>query len=114
MPLRKTAIAIPEDLLRARRDAEITRRLNELFEDSSIADEQRRDASDLDAMGVPWKRRDVVIRQGGDPQAPFRRGAGFRTGRPPAGSRRPTPLGHDLFWSTAAGRARLADAAVRP
>lgn len=80
MPLRKTAIAIPGELLeaidraagerresrnrfvtrvlqyavRARRDAEITRRLNELFEGSPVADDQRREASDLDVLGVPW------------------------------------------------------------
>jgi hypothetical protein len=80
MPLRKTAIAIPEDLLdaidraanergesrnqfvtrvlryavRARRDAQITRRLDELFKDSTLAEEQRREASNLDAIGVSW------------------------------------------------------------
>lgn len=80
MPLRKTAIAVPDDLLnaidraarerresrnqfvtrvlryavRARRDVEITRRLNELFDDSHLAGEQRREASDLDAMGTTW------------------------------------------------------------
>ena len=80
MPLRKTAIAVPDDLLnevdraarehresrnkfvtrvlryavRARRDAGITRQLNELFERPDLADQQRREASDLDAMGTPW------------------------------------------------------------
>ena len=80
MPLRKTAIAVPNDLLaavdraarqrhesrnrfvtrvleyavRARRDAEITRRLNELFSAPEFADQQSRAASELDAMGTPW------------------------------------------------------------
>ena len=80
MALRKTAIAIPEDLLaavddaarerhesrnrfvtrvlthavRARRDAEITRRLNELFADPVLAEVQRREAAELDAAGTDW------------------------------------------------------------
>jgi metal-responsive CopG/Arc/MetJ family transcriptional regulator len=80
MPLRKTAIAVPDDLLsavdraaRARgesrnrfvtrvlqravgahRDAEITKRLNELFADSEFAEEQTRAASELDASGTDW------------------------------------------------------------
>ncbi len=80
MPLRKTAIAVPEDLLvavdraarerhesrnrfvtrvlqsavRARRDAEITRRLNELFDGPEMAQHQSREASELDAFGTPW------------------------------------------------------------
>ena len=80
MPLRKTAIAVPDDLLaaidraarerhesrnrfvtrvlhyavRARRDADITRRLNALFADPAFAGQQRDDASDLDAWGMPW------------------------------------------------------------
>ena len=80
MPLRKTAIAIPDDLLvavdraarqrkesrnrfvtrvlqyavRARRDAEITRRLNELFAAPASAAQQRREASELDDIGTPW------------------------------------------------------------
>lgn len=80
MPLRKTAIAIPEDLLaavdlaarkrhesrnrfvtrvlqyavRARRDAEITRRLNVLFEDPQIVAQQNREAAELDTVGTPW------------------------------------------------------------
>jgi metal-responsive CopG/Arc/MetJ family transcriptional regulator len=80
MPLRKTAIALPDDLLaavdrvagarresrnrfvtrvlrhavRARRDAEITRRLNELFAAPEIAQKQRREASDLDRIGSDW------------------------------------------------------------
>jgi metal-responsive CopG/Arc/MetJ family transcriptional regulator len=80
MPLRKTAIAVPEDLLeavdraaserresrnrfvtrvlryavQARRDADITRRLNELFADAALAEEQRRETSKLDVLGVPW------------------------------------------------------------
>lgn len=80
MPLRKTAIAVPDDLLaavdraarqrhesrnrfvtrvlqhaiRARGDAEITRRLNELFAAPEVAEQQRREASELDAIGTPW------------------------------------------------------------
>ena len=80
MPLRKTAIAVPEDLLaavdraaserhesrsrfvtrilqqavRARRDADITRRLNELFAPADIVKEQCQGASDLDAAGTDW------------------------------------------------------------
>jgi metal-responsive CopG/Arc/MetJ family transcriptional regulator len=80
MALRKTAIAVPDELLaavdraarerhetrnrfvtrvleqavRARRDAEITRRLNELFASPAIAAEQRDDAVELDAVGTDW------------------------------------------------------------
>jgi metal-responsive CopG/Arc/MetJ family transcriptional regulator len=80
MPLRKTAIAVPEDLLaavdraararresrnrfvtrvlrqavRARSDAEITRRLNELFTVPALAEQQRREASELDQAGSDW------------------------------------------------------------
>jgi hypothetical protein len=80
MAYRKTAIAVPEQLLlevdrearargesrsrfitrvlslavRARRDAEITRRLNQLFADPSLAEEQRRDAVALEQLGVDW------------------------------------------------------------
>jgi hypothetical protein len=80
MPLHKTAIAIPEELLsavdraarsrgesrnrfvirvlqeavRARRDADITRRLNELFADGSIAQEQSLGAGELDLSGTDW------------------------------------------------------------
>jgi metal-responsive CopG/Arc/MetJ family transcriptional regulator len=80
MPLRKTAIAVSDDLLaavdraarqrhesrnrfvtrvlqyavRARRDAEITRRLNELFSASEVRDQQGRDAAELDAIGTSW------------------------------------------------------------
>jgi metal-responsive CopG/Arc/MetJ family transcriptional regulator len=80
MPLRKTAIAVRDDLLAAvdraarqrhesrnrfvtrvlehavlaRRDADITRRLNELFATPESAARQRRDASELDAIGTPW------------------------------------------------------------
>ncbi len=80
MPLRKTAIAISEDLLsavdraaqsrgesrngfitlvlqaavRAGRDAEITRRLNELFADADLVQEQSRGARDLDEVGTDW------------------------------------------------------------
>ena len=80
MPLRKTAIAVSADLLaavdraarrrhesrnrfvtrvlqyavRARRDAEITQRLNELFAAPEVLAQQRREASDLDGLGMPW------------------------------------------------------------
>jgi hypothetical protein len=80
MPLRKTAIAIPDDLLaavdraaesrgesrnrfvtrvlqeavHARRDAEVTKRLNELFADPDLAHEQALTASQLDAVGTDW------------------------------------------------------------
>ena len=79
-PLRKTAIAIPADVLervddaakangesrsryiarvlelavRARNNAEITRRLDELFADPELAAEQRRSASELDRAGSRW------------------------------------------------------------
>lgn len=80
MPLRKTAIAVPDDLLlavdraararhesrnrfvtrvlqeavRARRDAEVTKRLNELFADSELSREQAQIATELDAAGTDW------------------------------------------------------------
>ena len=80
MPLRKTAIAVPEALLvavdraarerhesrnrfvtrvlqcavRARRDADITRRLNELFARPTFAASHGREASELDAIGTSW------------------------------------------------------------
>lgn len=80
MPLRKTAIAISDELLsavdhaaqargetrnrfvtrvleqavRARRDADVTRRLNELFTDAEVAYEQTRSAGELDAAGTDW------------------------------------------------------------
>ena len=80
MSLRKTAIAIPDDLLsavdraaqsrgesrnrfvtrvlqqavHARRDAEVTKRLNALFADGGITQEQARTASDMDLAGTDW------------------------------------------------------------
>ena len=80
MPLRKTAIAVPEDLLaavdrvartrhesrnrfvirvlrhavRARRDADITRRLDELFATPERRQRQREEASELDRLGSDW------------------------------------------------------------
>jgi metal-responsive CopG/Arc/MetJ family transcriptional regulator len=80
MPYRKTAIALPEALLaevdraarqrgvsrsayitrvltaavRARRDAEIARRLDELFADERVARAQRRGAAELDRAGTDW------------------------------------------------------------
>jgi hypothetical protein len=81
MPLRKTAIAIPNELLdavdraaasrresrnqfitrvleaaaRARRDADMTRRLNALFADPALDREQRAGAVALDAYGGAWE-----------------------------------------------------------
>ena len=80
MSLRKTAIAIPDELLsavdraaqsrgesrnrfvtrvlqeavHARRDAEVTKRLNELFADSGLTQEQARTASEMDLAGTDW------------------------------------------------------------
>lgn len=80
MALRKTAIALPDDLLaavdraarerhesrnrfvtcvlryavRARRDAQITQRLNELFAARDLAKQHSREASELDAIGTDW------------------------------------------------------------
>jgi metal-responsive CopG/Arc/MetJ family transcriptional regulator len=80
MPLHKTAIAVPESLLadvdraanergesrsayitrvlavavRARRDAEITRKLDELFADARARKAQRRGAAVLDDAGTDW------------------------------------------------------------
>ena len=80
MPSRKTAITVPEDLLaavdraaaargesrsryitvvlraavRAKRDAEITSALNDLFSDTKLEREQRGTAADLDAVGSDW------------------------------------------------------------
>jgi metal-responsive CopG/Arc/MetJ family transcriptional regulator len=82
MPLRKTAIAIPDNLLtavdraarsrgesrnrfvtrvleeavRARRDAEVTKRLNELFAHGDLAQEQAHTASEWDTVGTDWSR----------------------------------------------------------
>jgi metal-responsive CopG/Arc/MetJ family transcriptional regulator len=80
MAYRKTAIAVPEQLLadvdraaqargesrsayisrvlavavRARRDAEITRKLDELFADERVRKAQRRGAAALDRVGSDW------------------------------------------------------------
>ena len=80
MPLRKTAIALSDDLLaavdraatargesrngfvtrvlreaiRARRDAEITRRLDALFADEKLAEQQRQEAIALNDAGIDW------------------------------------------------------------
>ena len=80
MAYRKTAIAVPGELLddvdraarargesrskyitrilraavRARRDVEITRRLNEMLAEESIAIEQRDVAAELDKVGSDW------------------------------------------------------------
>ena len=78
--IRKTAIAVPAEILdevdraarargesrsrfvnrvlslavRARRDAEVTRRLNMLFADASRSEAQRRAAEELSSLGVDW------------------------------------------------------------
>ena len=80
MAHRKTAIAVPAEILdevdraarargesrsrfitrvlrlavRARRDAEVTRRLDALFADEPLAEEQRREADDLARLAVDW------------------------------------------------------------
>jgi hypothetical protein len=80
MPLRKTAIAVPETLLadvdraatergesrsayitrvlsvavRTRRDAEITRKLDALFADEHLTKAQRGEAAALDRVGTDW------------------------------------------------------------
>ncbi len=80
MAYRKTAIAVPEEVLeevdraarergesrsrfisrvlrlavRARRDAEVTRRLDALFADESVREEQRREAQGLAQLGINW------------------------------------------------------------
>lgn len=80
MPLRKTAIAISEDLLsavdraaesrgesrnrfvtlvlqeavRARRDSDVTKRLNDLFANEDTAKEQQTGAAELDEVGTDW------------------------------------------------------------
>ena len=40
--------------LKARRDAQITRRLDELFADERVAAEQRRLTRELDSAGTDW------------------------------------------------------------
>jgi metal-responsive CopG/Arc/MetJ family transcriptional regulator len=83
MAMRKTAVTIPEELLaevdaaaeargesrsryitrllrltvQARRDAEVTRRLNELFAREDNREELRRSARGLDRVGTDWKER---------------------------------------------------------
>ena len=80
MAHRKTAIAVPEEILaevdraarargesrsrfisrilqlavRARRDAEVTQRLDALFADESLRQEQRRETSKLAELGIDW------------------------------------------------------------
>jgi hypothetical protein len=83
MAMRKTAVAIPEELLaevdaaaeargesrsryitrllrlsvQARRDAEVTRRLNELFAREDSRGELRRSARGLDSLGTDWQEK---------------------------------------------------------
>jgi hypothetical protein len=40
--------------VRARRDAEITRRLDELFADEAVREEQRKIADNQDLAGTDW------------------------------------------------------------
>ena len=40
--------------VRARRDAEITQRLNDLFSQPGLAEEQVRAAAELDDLGTSW------------------------------------------------------------
>ncbi len=80
MALQKTAIAVPKELLaavdraarergesrnrfvnrvleqaiRARRDADITHRLDALFLDPEVTREQLHEAAELDAVGTDW------------------------------------------------------------
>jgi hypothetical protein len=80
MPLKKTAVALPADLLkqldgaarrkgesrnalitrilatamRARRDRDITRKLDELFADPALRDGERRTADQLGRAGSRW------------------------------------------------------------
>jgi len=43
-----------QEAVRARRDADVTKRLNELFADFDLACEQARGAAELDAVGTDW------------------------------------------------------------
>ncbi|HEX9669242.1 MAG TPA: hypothetical protein VGC93_07125 [Thermoanaerobaculia bacterium] len=43
-----------QEAVRARRDADITKRLNDLFTDQELAGEQTRAARELDAAGTDW------------------------------------------------------------
>jgi hypothetical protein len=45
---------VGEEALRARRDAEVTKRLNELFADPELAEEQARMARELGEAGTDW------------------------------------------------------------
>lgn len=80
MPSTKIAITVPEDVLsevdaaarargesrsgfisrilrsalRARRDADVTRRLNELFADEDVIHEQSRTTREMDSVGTDW------------------------------------------------------------
>lgn len=64
MPPRKTTFALPKkqltaidqaaEAIRARRDAEVTRRLNVLFSSPASSAEQANAARTLDAAGTEW------------------------------------------------------------
>jgi hypothetical protein len=47
-------VRVLRQTVRARSDAEITRRLNELFGDRVVGREQKRAAAELDAAGTRW------------------------------------------------------------
>jgi hypothetical protein len=43
-----------QEAVHAYRDGEVTKRLNELFANDDLAQEQSRGASELDAVGTDW------------------------------------------------------------
>jgi hypothetical protein len=47
-------LLVLQEAVRARRDAEITRRLNELFAEPEIVEEQLRTAAELGEVGAAW------------------------------------------------------------
>jgi hypothetical protein len=60
MSLRKTPIATQDEILSSvdrvtqARDAKVTKRLNKLFADRSLAQDQARTAGELDVVGTDW------------------------------------------------------------
>ena len=52
--IRRHARQIARQAVRSRRDAAITRRLDELFADPAVAEDQLRTARDLDRVGTDW------------------------------------------------------------
>jgi hypothetical protein len=47
-------IRVLEHAVRARRDADITRQLDDLFATPEVAQQQRREAAELDRVGSDW------------------------------------------------------------